>query len=274
MECPRPIGATSVWWRALPSTALTAPLGAGGGGRRPRIGPYDVVPHRCASHRFDGSEGGERGGGDVAARARQGWWRRSCQPRPRRVSRAQHPSRQRRFLVGHALQLGPRRAEAEPQSRSRCARSGQSEYLAELDHREVCLKSLLVRPSQSTSGLSLSDDAMWIALVGWLNLRFALSVVGLGSPVATWPWSVQGGSGRPRRPCSERVVAARALSSTCMPSALRLSQSAPQVLCPSGPAASASMCMCGTDVGLACRRLARAMQCLRSTCENAYCMCS
>ena len=41
-----------------------------GGGRRPRIAPYDVVPHRCASHRFDGSEGGERGGGDVAARGR------------------------------------------------------------------------------------------------------------------------------------------------------------------------------------------------------------
>ena len=41
-----------------------------------------------------------------------------------------------------------------------------------------------------------------------------------------------------------------------------------------GPAASASMCMCGTDVGLACRRLARAMQCLWSMCENAYCMCS
>ena len=41
-----------------------------------------------------------------------------------------------------------------------------------------------------------------------------------------------------------------------------------------GPAASVSMCMCGADVGLACQRLARAMQCLRSTCKNAYCMCS
>ena len=108
-------------------------------------------------------------------------------------------------------------------------------WQSSLSSRELCLKSLLVRPSQSTSGLSLSDDAMSIALVGWLNLRFALSVVGFGSPVATWSWSVQGGSGRPRRPCSERVVAARALSSTCMPSALRLSQSAPPVLCPSVP---------------------------------------
>ena len=41
-----------------------------------------------------------------------------------------------------------------------------------------------------------------------------------------------------------------------------------------GLAASASMCMCGADVGLACQRLARAMQCLRSMCENAYCMCA
>ena len=40
-----------------------------------------------------------------------------------------------------------------------------------------------------------------------------------------------------------------------------------------GPAASASICMCGADVGLACRWLARAMQCLRSICANAYCMC-
>ena len=161
----------------------------------------------------------------------------------------------RLVLVGHALQLGPRRAEAEPQSRSRCARSGQSEYLAELDHREVCLKSLLVRPSQSTSGLSLSDDAMWIALVGWLNLRFALSVVDLGAPVARWPWSVQGVGLRAPAPPLLRscggglrsVAHVHALSPAA--SAEHSSESMSV-----GLAASARICMCGVDVGLACRR--------------------
>ena len=67
-----------------------------------------------------------------------------------------------------------------------------------LNYRELCLKSPLVRPSLSTSGLSLSDDAAWIALVGWLNQRILVAVKVTGAPVATWPWPVQGGSGRPR----------------------------------------------------------------------------
>ena len=63
---------------------------------------------------------------------------------------------------------------------------------------ESCLKSPLFRPGSRTLGLSLSFDSMLIGLVGWLDQRFPVSVKVMGAPVATWPWSVQGGSERPR----------------------------------------------------------------------------
>ena len=63
---------------------------------------------------------------------------------------------------------------------------------------ESCLKSPLVRPGARTLGLSLSFDSMRIAAVGGLDQRFPVSVKVMGAPAATWPWSVQGGSERPR----------------------------------------------------------------------------
>ena len=98
------------------------------------------------------------------------------------------------------------------------------------------LKSPLVRPGASASGLSLSDGSM----------RIEWSARSTGEPRSrSWIWVrlsrhgrvVSPGRlcGRPRRPCSERVVAARALSCTCMSSALRLSQSASLPLFPSVP---------------------------------------
>ena len=142
-----------------------------------------------------------------------------------------------------------------------------------LDYRELCLKSPLVRPSLSTSGLSLSDDAAWIALVGWLNQRILVAVKVTGAPVATWPWPIQGGSRRPRCPCSDHVVAVCALSCTCMPTALQLLQRACVALCPSVPLhARAYACVMPTS-GWPAGGLTRAMQRLQSICANAYCMC-
>ena len=63
---------------------------------------------------------------------------------------------------------------------------------------ESCLKSPLVRPGERTLGLSLSFDSMCIEPVGWLDQRFLASVKGVGAPDATWRWSTQGGSERPR----------------------------------------------------------------------------
>ena len=63
---------------------------------------------------------------------------------------------------------------------------------------ESCLKSPLVRPSSSTSGLGLSDDSMRIELIGWLDQLFPVSVKGMGAPVALRGWSTQGGSEWPR----------------------------------------------------------------------------
>ena len=61
-----------------------------------------------------------------------------------------------------------------------------------VDNRELCLKSPLVRPSLSTSGLSLSDDAAWIALVGWLNQRILMAVKVTGAPVdAAGPMDIE-----------------------------------------------------------------------------------
>ena len=78
------------------------------------------------------------------------------------------------------------------------ARPDQSDSQACSRCIESCLKSPLVRPGARTLGLSLSFDSMLIGLVGWLDQRFPVSVKVMGAPAATWPWSVQGGSERPR----------------------------------------------------------------------------
>ena len=108
-----------------------------------------------------------------------------------------------------------------------------------LDYRELCLKSPLVRPSMSTSGLSLSD----------CQRRRGVDRAGrLAEPA-----NPRGGQGHgcacrdvavacPGRlrtpalpPCSDHVVAVCALSYTCMPTALQLLQRACVALCPSVP---------------------------------------
>ena len=64
------------------------------------------------------------------------------------------------------------------------------EIFSALSICEKRLKSPLVRPGASASGLSLSDGSMRIELVGWVDWRSPRSVVALGAPVATWSRSV------------------------------------------------------------------------------------